>query len=751
MVSNSLIKFRFLLFGLLLLSTLVSISALFKLEVNQELDDYYPINNPDLKLHKHVTGQLDDQDDLVVVALVNDGNAFNPAFLEKVKDFTESCQEIAHVKDVYSLTNFKDYIFTDFGPISYSYIEQSVNGDFKVDTNRILNDPRTKDRYISRDQRSQLVTIMLDTNRTPDIDNEIITNLENQLNDVKLFNYVLGGRPYYEVVYNRAIGHELLRAVLLCIGFIVFILFVIYRSIQAIVLPLSVFVLSLINIMGLMVLFGQKVDGMTTLLPSIILVVSVSDVVHILSKYEFYIKLGQSRKEAFENAINSAGLATFLTSFTTAIGFFVLAFSPIPILTRFSLEIGAGVLLAYIIAVVTLSMLVLLVKPEKLFISPILSTWWDKTYKVIKTVLARNGHFIETTAVIMGISGIAASFFIDTNHTLNSAVSSKDLRSSVSFFDSQTGGARYFQLALIPQKNRKLTDLEVLEEIDKIETYLSSIPEISNVISPLTYFKSLNMSMNGGRLTEYKLPTTQDKIDEQTKAVKKGKVSFTSSVFNKSKTIGRISGSVPDLGRKNIKIINSKTTVWIAENVNKDLLKAQITGPSHMVDVVQETSIRNMFFGLVATFIAIAIIVAIVMKNFFYSLVSLVVNILPLLVTALAMAIFDIELRFATSIIFTIGYVIAIDDTIHTLINFDSERKKIDSGEVAVYSTLNHTGRAIVITTIILMSGFSVLMFSSFRDVQDIGSLTTILLLFALLTDLFLCPKLILNKLRLNP
>ena len=53
-----------------------------------------------------------------------------------------------------------------------------------------------------------------------------------------------------------------------------------------------------------------------------------------------------------------------------------------------------------------------------------------------------------------------------------------------------------------------------------------------------------------------------------------------------------------------------------------------------------------------------------------------------------------------------------------------------------------------MLTTIILMGGFGVLMFSSFRDVQDIGTLTTLLLLFALLADLFLCPKLILNRMR---
>ena len=741
-----LVKYRYFFFGTLLLLTLISLFSIQKIEVNQELDDYYPINNPDLQLHNYITEQLDDLDDFIVIALINDGSAFQAAFLDKVKVFTELCQKTDHVKNVYSLMNFKDYISTDFGPISYYYIEQSVSGSFIVDTNRIFKDPRTKDCYLSRDRTSQLVTIQLKPNCSPDLDLEIISMIESHLNEAKLFNNVIGGRPYYEVSYNRIIGKELTNAVLLCIGFTIILLFIIYKSIWAFILPLLVFIISLINILGLMVLFGLKVDGMTTLLPSIILVVSISDVVHILSKFEYYLKRGQSRRESLQSALNSAGLATFLTSFTTAVGFFVLAFSPIPILTHFSLEVAVGVLLAYAIAIVLLLVIVLSVKPESFFISPFISNFWNTVYYKIKKLLVRKGPYIETAAIITAISGITASFFMNTNHTLFSAVSSKELLNSVSYLDSQTGGARYFQLALFPQNNKQINDLDVLQEIDKIEAFLDSRPEISNIISPLTYYKSLNMSMNGGVLAAYKLPSTQNELDRQNKVLKGRIAAFSSSVFNEEKTIGRITASIPDLGRKNIKNINVKIEEWIDEFVDETLLTVRITGPSHMVDVVQETSIRNMIVGLLATFLVIAIIVAMVLKDFFYALLSFIVNILPLLATALAMVILDIELRFATSIIFTIGYVIAIDDTIHIILNFNAERKKSVSREKAIDSTIKHTGRAILLTTIILMSGFSVLMFSSFRDVQDIGVLTTLLLFFAVITDLFLCPKLILLR-----
>ena len=79
-MGHILIKYRFVLFGTMLVSTLLSISVLSRLKVNQELDDYYPINNPDLKLHQYVTHQLDNEDDFVTVALFNNGDALAPDF-----------------------------------------------------------------------------------------------------------------------------------------------------------------------------------------------------------------------------------------------------------------------------------------------------------------------------------------------------------------------------------------------------------------------------------------------------------------------------------------------------------------------------------------------------------------------------------------------------------------------------------------------------------------------------------------------
>jgi hypothetical protein len=124
-------------------------------------------------------------------------------------------------------------------------------------------------------------------------------------------------------------------------------------------------------------------------------------------------------------------------------------------------------------------------------------------------------------------------------------------------------------------------------------------------------------------------------------------------------------------------------------------------------------------------------------------LISIAVNVLPLLMTALCMALLGIELRYGTSIMFTIGFVIAVDDTIHFLLNYKLERQRQPDDRTAILEALNHTGRAMMLTSVLLVGGFGVLISSDFEDAQAIGLLTSLLLIFAILTDLLLCPSLL--------
>ena len=121
-------------------------------------------------------------------------------------------------------------------------------------------------------------------------------------------------------------------------------------------------------------------------------------------------------------------------------------------------------------------------------------------------------------------------------------------------------------------------------------------------------------------------------------------------------------------------------------------------------------------------------------------LISLIANIFPLLIAAAVMGFVGIPLKASTSIIFTVAFGIAVDDTIHFLSKFKLQLNKGNSIDEAIYVTYIETGKAICLTTIFLLSGFVPLVTSNFAASFYIGLLVSITLIAAVIADFFLLP-----------
>jgi hypothetical protein len=124
-------------------------------------------------------------------------------------------------------------------------------------------------------------------------------------------------------------------------------------------------------------------------------------------------------------------------------------------------------------------------------------------------------------------------------------------------------------------------------------------------------------------------------------------------------------------------------------------------------------------------------------------IISIIPNVIPLIITAGIMGMIGIEFKASTSIIFTIAFGIAIDDTLHFLSRYKIERKKGAGVDASIEKTFEETGKAIVYTTLILLSGFFILTFSSFRGTYYIGLLVSITLLTAMIAELCVTPLLV--------
>ena len=154
----------------------------------------------------------------------------------------------------------------------------------------------------------------------------------------------------------------------------------------------------------------------------------------------------------------------------------------------------------------------------------------------------------------------------------------------------------------------------------------------------------------------------------------------------------------------------------------------------------------NLIWSLALAIVLIALIMAYMFRSVKMIIISLIPNLLPLLITAGLMGYLGIPLKPSTILVFSIAFGISVDDTIHFLAKYRLElvarNWKISK---SVYAALRETGVSMFYTSIVLLSGFSVFLLSSFGGTKALGGLISATLLFAMMTNLLLLPSLLLS------
>lgn len=246
--------------------------------------------------------------------------------------------------------------------------------------------------------------------------------------------------------------------------------------------------------------------------------------------------------------------------------------------------------------------------------------------------------------------------------------------------------------------------------------------------------------MHGGRNKYYALPDTKAGLAKVMKLLEKNHQlrKYTNLVHHNR---GRITGKINDLGSLTISQLNLDLSKYLSGNTS--LATYHITGAAQLMDNSNADIALNLTRGLGIALLFTAIILGMLFRSLRIAMLSLIPNTLPLIIIAGLMGWIGVDLKVATALIFPIAFGIAVDDTIHLLSRLRIERRLGLSWEESIRNSILKTGKAILITTFILSSGFGVFMLSEFTSTYYIGLLVGLALFFAVLADLLLLPLLL--------
>ncbi len=528
------------------------------------------------------------------------------------------------------------------------------------------------------------------------------------------------------------------------LGIILLLLFLYFtfKNIWGIIIPLLVLVIAIIWTLGLMQITGQEMSLMMVMMPTMLFVIGVSDSVHIINKFKTEFKIHNNRKLAIRITITELGVAIFLTSFTTAIGFISLAFMDVEPLKIFGIYTAIGIMITYVVSMLIIPSLLLVLKIN------------FKESKKAKTcfLFCIENFYLNVTkhkkafalgivaVVLISINGLR--YFKVNNNFLDDLDDKTALKQDMLFFEDNFSGIVPFEIAIEPQNNASVFDFKVLKETKIVANFLTKTYKAGLLISPTTVIKSANMTLNGGANVAFKLPKNKKQLYRILKNIKKWHIAKKyKSIVSTDEKHGRLSAKIKDLGSAKIGKLNQQLKTFIQ---NQHLqTKFIITGAAHLLNESNRKIAEGVVKGIFLAFFMIFLTIAILFNSIKTALISLLPNILPVLILGGLMGYFGIDLKVSSSLMFTIVLGIAVDDTIHILAKYRHQCMAGFSAGEALYTAFLSTGWSVVATSLIISSGFIIFIISNFESTFYTGLLVSISLLTALFSNLIMLPLLL--------
>lgn len=724
--------------------TIISAFAVFNLKFAFSFDQFFPKGDDDLAFFQEFLEDFAADDNFMLIAVRRADGVFEQDFLTQFHDLTLQARELPHVTNTQSLTKFSYPIKTPFAVTTVPAIHIDQPERYARDRAKILQDERFVYNLISEDATTLVVALETTPEVGFDESAELLNAMDSLLANYNFEEYHLLGRAYFQKELVEMQQREVIRSTVISAILVALIMFWIFRRPIGILIALSSIGLGLLLFMGLLALLGRELNAIAALYPVLMVIVGTSDVIHIMSKYVDELKKGIDRRTAIRTTIKEIGLATLLTSATTAIGFATLMTSKVGPIRDFGLNAALGVLVAYVTVIGFTTVLLSMCRAEQIiklgrgeaFWTNFMNNWYNFTRKYPRQIAL--GTVVTVALCGWGISKITTNYAIISNLPRGEKITEDFL-----FFEQNLTSFRPMDIAVIAQEGYQANDYEVLREVAKVEDFLNEQAAIQGVTSYTTVYKSINQMFKNNRTEAYQFPANERTFDKYRRYADQISQTGIGVLISKDEQKARISSRLKDIGSENIKALGVEIDEYIAANTDPQIAEFRRTGTGVMLDKNSEYIRVSLLQGLGIAILIVSILMAILFKNARMLLISLAPNLLPLLLAGALLGFLGIELEAGVSIIFAVIFGIAVDDTIHFLSKYKLSRNKGMTVEAALHTTFLETGKAICLTSIILFFGFLVMLFSVHPPSVTVGLLISLTLFSALIADLMIIPLLI--------
>jgi len=761
---------------LFLAAFIVSIFAIgaTKLKIDASSETILLENDSDLLFAKKVSKNFKTPN-ILIIAFTPKSEMLSKETKNSIKEISSKLKNLDKIDSITSILNVP-LLQSSNKPLKELITNIPTLENTKLDNllvkKEFLNNPLYKNNLVSLDFRTTAIIINLKEENAISKQQRDELREKNHLfiKDVRVIlkeykdsgKLFLGGVNMISDDLISFVKNDLLVFGTALLSLLVIVLWVTFRELRWVALPIVISASSIVTTSGLLGFFGWEVTIISSNFISLQLIITLAIVLHLIVRYRELVRdcPNCSQKNLVLETVMSKLSPSFFAILTTIVGFASLMFSNILPIINLGWMMSSGIAISLLLSFI--------IFPALLVMLPISKKDAEKKRKFTPTKImaqcvenyGKTILFISALVTLFSLTG--ASKLIVENSFINYFRPSTEIYQGMQVIDEKLGGTTPLDVIVkfqekkekINNEDDEFSEFDEFEEkqdenqywftpdklalILKIHNYLDSKPEIGNVQSLATILK-LGKSLNDGKnLDNFALALLYNKLPLEFKKIILDP--YLNIEKNEIRFATRIVDSNPELRRDRlIKEINSDLSKMIDPKTASFRQSNLMILYNNMLQSLFESQIVTLGFVLVLLFGMFLL----VFKNLKVAIIAIASNTISIGVIFGFMGWLEIPLDLMTITIAAISLGIGVDDTIHYIHRF-YEELKIDGDFIqAMHRSHNSVGYAMYYTTFAIMLGFSILVLSNFMPTIYFGFLTMITMLMALLGAMLLLPRLL--------
>ncbi|MEM1162933.1 MAG: MMPL family transporter, partial [Pseudomonadota bacterium] len=736
--------------------------------LNPDARIFFAEENPDRQALDRFEETFNKNDNLMIAVEATGGEVFTPEVLAAVGELTEKTWYLPFVRRVDSITNFQhtraegdEMIVNDLVPEPAAVTPEEAAAAKEIAFSRV----ELPNQYIATNSDVTLVQALFTlpgidpTQEVPSIVKqvrELEAEIEANHPGIKL--HMSGG-----VMVNNQFAESGQSDSQTLLGpmFIVILLIVALsiRSVLGTIAVLILIMLSALAGLGTLGWMDTQLNSVTVMTPLLIMTLAVASAVHILAACRQNMIETPDRKEWVRKALTDHMGAIMIACITTSIGFLCLNFSISPPFRELGTSVAMGVLAALFLTLTLLPSLIIFLPMKRRLDKPAaskamegLAEWVISNRKILLP-----GSLVAIVLMASGLSQLKLEDdfirYFDERY---------EFRQDTDFIEDRLTGISNLDFPLHSGEAGGINEPAFLEEVEAFTTWLRDQPEVTYVRSLTDTIARLNMNMHGDDPSYFRLPDNREEASQYLFLYELSLgygMDLTDQIDIDRQTL-RLSVFMARATTAEMREVTLRSGAWLKENApiihaswEKDYVASHPgasevpdvtpTGIVHVFNLISFRDVRSMMSGTIIALVLISGLIILALRDVRVGMISLIPNLIP---AAVAFGLWGygvgaVTLAIAVVIAATLGIV--VDDTVHFLSKYSKARKEGKSPEDAVRYTFKSVGMALLVTTVSLVAGLTILAQSGFAVNGDMAKLTAITITVALVADFLLLPALL--------